>query len=804
MRIGYGLAILLLSSGTALGIHTSHWVQTTEADFQAGTFHNTVATRLGNVELSRQVKTLLRQDPKVSAIYAIAQTPDGTIYAATGPQGVLLQYKGGKVSHAAELPDQANLLSLLVDRAGRLLIGTGGQSGQIFAIDKPGDKPHPIFSPKAVQYIWAMCQAPDGNLYVATGPNGQLFQIAPDGKSKILLTSKENNLLSLAFDGKQTLFVGTDPNGLIYRVNLQTGHSFILYDASESEISALALDDDGNLYAATAEAVGPGVRGLPTTGATEQTGHPEGTGSGAEIPAQPPKMPEPPPLPNPNPGQPTPIPKDPSSSLSFPRHFGQGPGLSSLLLTQLMVDSPAQSSQSMDDPGDAPQPDPNPTSGPGDEATANQPVQLRPEQPEQSPAQAGPQGNAIYRIDPQGFVTEIFRQNVMIMSLIYRDGQLLAGTGPDGLIFQINPKTRQSVSVAKIDPKQVMCLLPAKDGRIYLGAANVGALASMTSGYAPDGTYTSAVLDATQTSHFGLMQMHGTLSKGTTLSVSTRSGNTREPSDSGWSPWSEQIPASQFMRITSPPARYLQYRIHFKTTDSHDTSTVKSVDTAYLLPNLPPDVKTITVSSVTPPAAGTAPHASPRRTISWDASDPNDDPLTYSLQYRPAGAQAWIPLAKDLKDATFTWDTHAVADGRYEVRVTASDAAANPPGQEKTDSRISDVVVVDNTPPVIGDIAWKEQGDGVHLSFKVVDATSTVAAAAYRVDAADHWQAVFPSDNIFDGPAESVSVQIGPLTAGPHQITLRAADAYGNQAFEAVTVTLKKDSSPGEAQKKEP
>ena len=53
-----------------------------------------------------------------------------------------------------------------------------------------------------------------------------------------------------------------------------------------------------------------------------------------------------------------------------------------------------------------------------------------------------------------------------------------------------------------------------------------------------------------------------------------------------------------------------------------------------------------------------------------------------------------------------------MADGRYEVKVVASDAAANPPGQGKTASRVSDPVVVDNTPPVIGDLKATEQGGG--------------------------------------------------------------------------------------------
>jgi len=47
---------------------------------------------------------------------------------------------------------------------------------------------------------------------------------------------------SLLSDGKDLLYVGTDPNGLVYRVNRKTKDVFVLFDAPESEISCLALD----------------------------------------------------------------------------------------------------------------------------------------------------------------------------------------------------------------------------------------------------------------------------------------------------------------------------------------------------------------------------------------------------------------------------------------------------------------------------------------------------------------------------------------------------------------------------------
>ena len=61
----------------------------------------------------------------------------------------------------------------------------------------------------------------------------------------MLLDSDENNLLSLISDGKDLLYVGTDPNGLVYRVNRKTGESFVLFDAPEAEISGAGAGREG-------------------------------------------------------------------------------------------------------------------------------------------------------------------------------------------------------------------------------------------------------------------------------------------------------------------------------------------------------------------------------------------------------------------------------------------------------------------------------------------------------------------------------------------------------------------------------
>src|SRR5436305_5229130 len=117
MRNWILLFVICALAPLAFANGASHWNHTTEADFKKGKFNNTVATNLGDVKLSRAVKTLLEQEAKITAVYALAEAPDGTIYAGTGPEGIVLSLKDEKVTTITNL-DDANVYSLLVDADG--------------------------------------------------------------------------------------------------------------------------------------------------------------------------------------------------------------------------------------------------------------------------------------------------------------------------------------------------------------------------------------------------------------------------------------------------------------------------------------------------------------------------------------------------------------------------------------------------------------------------------------------------------------------------------------------------------------
>ena len=68
----------------------------------------------------------------------------------------------------------------------------------------------------------------------------------------------------------------------------------------------------------------------------------------------------------------------------------------------------------------------------------------------------------------------------------------------------------------------------------------------------------------------------------------------------------------------------------------------------------------------------------------WLASDPNGDPMIYTVEIRGVNETQWKLLKDKVAEKYLSWDSTAFPDGEYRLRVTASDAPGNPPGEALT------------------------------------------------------------------------------------------------------------------------
>lgn len=61
-------------------------------------------------------------------------------------------------------------------------------------------------------------------------------------------------------------------------------------------------------------------------------------------------------------------------------------------------------------------------------------------------------------------------------------------------------------------------------------------------------------------------------------------------------------------------------------------------------------------------------------TITWEAYDPDGDPLTCTIAYSDDNGETWIPLAIDIDETSYLWDiSHLETETNYLVKVIATD-----------------------------------------------------------------------------------------------------------------------------------
>ena len=718
----------------------------------------------------------------------------------------------------------------------------------------------------------------------------------PDGVTAILDTAQAN-VLCLARDDQGRIFAGTDTDGLVYRLTYEgeaedlpqpdpvaaddeaepdagdadgedgedgdaaedalpaTGPrytAFVLYDAAEPEIGAIALGPNGTVYAGTADAEGarPGrleeasavAAGRPGSDAVEAaapTTPPEADPGEAPAPPDPGEVPQLPPDADPigdgDPGEapvvPDPEPTvDPAADPAPPMleepdggttpdgttPDGTTPDGTTQESEPAASDASQVTSQQLDqlrqairDRLDAArktgemQIGPGGMGGQGGGRSASGESRSR---PPRTATQESAGGNAVYRIDPQGFVSEVFRESVMILRIVPTpDGRLLIGTGNEGQVYSVDPAAEETTILADIESEQIPAMMIEDGGRVLLGAANPARILTLEPGVADTGTFTSPVMDASNTSLFGTLNLTARIPDGATLAVETRTGNVGDPDEAAWSDWSQ---AGEFThdadrpmlqpleaRVASPPARYLQYRLSLQSGgDAAPASpTVEQVELAYIVPNIRPSITSIQASYnevETGPNVEVPPAPDPTLNVTWEAADANTDGLTYTLDYMQGGDGKPLTIAVDLTDTNYAWNTRTVPDGRYLLRVTASDAPDNPGSMARTANRRSDPVLIDNTPPTLDALQTNVADGSATLTGTARDALAGVASIAYTVDSDETYEAVLPQDLIFDSTSEPFEATISDLEKGDHIVTLRIRDTRGNTLYENLPVTI--------------
>jgi outer membrane protein assembly factor BamB len=719
----FASGMFLGASAMTLAVTTAITRHQTAADFTGGETEKVIVDSAGTLRLAQRSTAvdcgaLLDNAWSVHSVLADAE---GVLYLGTGPDAEVIRYADEQAekiyplqpADSNELSDSSirneHVFAMALDVAGRLLVGVSGQEGKLVRL---ADGPEIVFEDDRVQYIFAIATDQEDNIYLGTGPEGLVFRLDPFcQKAEVIYDAKDKSILSLAIhDG--TVYAGSDERGLVYKIDPVVKRASVLYDSEQNEVPAILVDESGVVYAVSTSA------------------------QAAQMQLK-------------------------ASGLSLKKKPGR--------------------------PDDSDESQASPTADSLNAANNDKTEEEKKEEPiakAPMPPVAKIAGH-VYRITPDGFVTDIFSEIAVLYSLLQTDGTLWLGTGNKGQLFSIDARTEEKATAFEDKASSQITSAAQVDGMIYLGLSNPASLVRMDKVLEAKGTFESALIDAGQPARWGKLQVEADVPDGCQIEMACRSGNVKDPNDATFSDWSESVVLTEATVLDCPVARFCQYRLTLTSdADANATPVVRQVTAAHVIPNLAPNVVSVKAERSRDKKK---PYVID---IAFTAKDDNKDQLEYTLEFRRAGRTGWIPLKDELDKPKFEWDGRTVEDGRYEVRVTANDRKSNTPETTLTGSRISDVFVNDNSAP---EIKWAHllvENDSVTAEMLIEDTFSVLGSVRYTVNSNEKWITAMPDDLVYDTLSETFTIRIEDLDSGDHVIAFSVADDLKNTRYKTYEVTI--------------
>lgn len=698
------------------------WEIGSRAELLKGESHGVSVTDAGVLMLAPQFTQLFNTEQPY--VWSTAVDGQGNVYLGTGHDGriyrVAADGRGSLLYDAAEL----DVTALAIGRDGVLYAGTS-PDGKVYRITADG-RAEVYFAPPD-KYIWALAFLPDGSLAVGTGDNGKLYRVRAAGakpEAALLINTSQTHVMSLAVSAQGDLIAGTDPGGLVLRISPE-GKAFGLFDAQLREIHALAPAADGSIYV--------------------------------------------------------------------------------LALGEAATSTRTQTAASSAAPSESPVATTSVTITPMDEGGGLQPSQAG----GRSRNDTSNARSAVFRILPDGGADTIWSSTAVTAFAIapaLHPGSVLIGTGDKGRIYSVTNDGRDTL-LLQSNEGQISAFI-TRPGEVLTASSNQGKLFRFGNELVSEGTYESPVRDARLIATWGRIWWRGEGG----VELQTRSGNGERP-DATWSDWSPAYRDPAGNQISSPRARFIQWRTTLRTSAGSPAAVgartwMEDVNVAYMQRNVAPEVLGITTlpigvglqampqapadpniesSGLDPALFGMVAQIPPRRVyqrgaraIQWQAEDRNGDTLEYAVYYRALSEKTFRLLKDNLRDNFFTIDGATLADGRYAIKIVASDAPDNPPGKALSGERLSEPLDIDNTPPTVRVVGQPQiNQNGVRLVFEVEDATGRVKRADVSVDGSP-WSPTFPDDGIADNARERYTIVLPFTGSGEQTVSLRAFDSSGN------------------------
>jgi hypothetical protein len=659
-------------------------------------------------------------------------------------------------------PSVTFLWAVARDSKGNLYAGggaLGGSKAKLLQVDAAGKSK--TFAELDGMAIQAIAIDSRDRVYAATSPDGKVYRVDSAGKSEVFYDPHAKYIWALAFSKNGELFVATGDQGEIHRVSAD-GKGSVFFKTEESHARSLALDANGNLIVGTDPdglilRVTPAGEGFvlyqaPRREITAVAVAPDGTIYAAGVGSK-----------SPQPAPPAPAPA--------PAPTSAAPGTIVLASTRPAAPPPTLSGA--------------------------------------APAVTG--GSEIYHIQADGYPRRVWSHASELVYALAFDakGRPIAGTGNRGGIFRID-SDRAYTRLVNVAPTQVTAFCAAPGGGVYAVTGNIGKLLAIGPELETSGTFESDVFDAGAFTYWG--RVMGETTGGGAVVFETRSGNVGRP-QKNWSEWAKL----QNGRSVSPAARFVQYRATLT-----GPMELTEVDVAYQMKNVAPVIEELESTPANykfPAPVGASAASNPTLNLPplgksrpasttvgsadsgsspalawskgqigarWLANDDNGDTLIFKAEIRGVNETTWKLLKDKIRERYVSWDSTAFPDGKYVIRITASDAPSNPPDQALSASMDSDPFLIDNTAPEITGLTGTVTAGKIELRFHARDALSDIGKAEYSINGGE-WLVVEPVTRLTDSKEEDYRVLVD-RGQGETTIAVRVSDEYENQAVAKTVV----------------
>jgi len=719
MRRCLSLISALLITTQVFAVSPQFWRVQNAEDFLAGELEGFAVTSRGELRVAPAMRKIATfTDPFVLSQAAGANEDR---YFGTGNEGKVYRLRGNELKLVFTAPEPE--IYAVAFRDGALFAGSS-PNGKVYRVDPESGK-HTVFFDPQQAYIWALELLDGGDVAVATGVEGKLFRVSANGQGKVLYDSPDTHIRSLARKKDGSLLAGASGKGRIYAI-ARDGSAHALFDSSLNEIASLYVDASG---------------------------------------------------------------------------IGWAAGVSNVLPSS----APAKSQQKGSQQQQQQQQQQGEPKKEGEPSTTTQPVEVTFSFDDSAATAAAQSGSSeVYRIDADGFVevARKFEREMVYAISGGNDGGVLLATGPNGRIYEL--RAGELSLIGAVPEKQIVSI----SGNV-ITTTNTGAVYRIESRPSANPEFRSAAKDVERFSRFGQYRIEGNNLDAGSVAISFRSGNTRTP-DATWSAWTMPQTALEG-NIGAPAAQYLQWKVTMQK--AVQSAVIDGVSVAFINRNVAPEIEGIAVqdpavvyittaypsapqvveatnpdeygmfTSLDSPRERTAAEQGKRmfrkgfRTVSWRASDDNGDHLRYTLSFRQKGSEKWLRLRENMDETQLNFDTSQLPDGRYELRLSATDDLDNPE-TPLTDVKDGVEFQVDNSAPKI---AVARNSDDV--TVRITDDLSPVGKVEYSIDA-DKWIRLTPVDGIADSRDETFRLE-GKTVNGKFVI-VRATDAFYNVSTASV------------------